>query len=54
MYFRNVPPTQPTLLSPTENQLIEGEKVYFVWQTEDLDGDILTFDIYLKKKAKKS
>jgi len=51
VFQKNVPPTQPTLLSPTENQLIEGEKVYFVWQTEDLDGDILTFDIYLKEEG---
>ncbi|HOB15489.1 MAG TPA: hypothetical protein PK894_00225 [Defluviitoga sp.] len=49
VFLKNVPPSQPIVLSPTENQQIEGERIYFVWQSEDLDNDELTFDIYLKE-----
>lgn len=44
----NSNPSKPLVLSPTNNQILTENRVYFVWQAEDPDGDPLTFDLYLK------
>lgn len=47
-YFqKNTPPSKPVILSPIQNQEVTENKIYFVWQVEDPDGDSLLFDLYL-------
>ncbi|PNR94658.1 hypothetical protein [Petrotoga sp. 9PWA.NaAc.5.4] len=48
VFQMNSNPSKPIVLSPTNNQILTENRVYFVWQAEDPDGDSLTFDLYLK------
>lgn len=44
-------PFAPTLVSPALNSEIEGPSTILAWSASDIDGDVLTFDVYLDTNA---
>ncbi|NJB72629.1 hypothetical protein GGR42_003120 [Saonia flava] len=40
-------PFNPSLYSPKQNSTVNSENVILEWDTSDLDGDLLSYDIYL-------
>lgn len=43
----NYAPFAPTLLTPESGESIDAIKVYFSWRATDLDGDDLTYKLYV-------
>ena len=43
----NYAPFAPTLLTPESGEIIDAIKVYFSWRATDLDGDDLTYKLYV-------
>ena len=43
----NYAPFAPTLLTPESGKSIDATQVTFSWQTTDLDGDTLTYTLYV-------
>lgn len=43
----NYAPFAPTLLTPESGKSIDAAQVTFSWQTTDLDGDALTYTVYV-------
>ena len=43
----NYAPFAPTLLTPESGKSIDATQVTFSWQTTDLDGDALTYTVYV-------
>lgn len=42
----NYLPFTPTLISPIQNTLVSGNEVILEWSSSDVDGDVLTFDVF--------
>ncbi len=43
----NYAPFAPTLITPESGKIIDATQVSFSWQTTDLDGDALTYTLYV-------